>query len=150
MLLMLGSGRIISCLFRVRGSSTALIVNVPTSSSELNIAVHPTSFPESQLNPKGKKMIYTSSSGWFCRYLEKISNTFPKGNRQLQYYLWGWIRHWCKSYVQQQTKGQWANDRPLALPSPKMETLSLGSVFSSCCPGEGEKLKTQEPEKRLP
>jgi len=78
MLLMLGFGRIISCLLRVRGSSTALIVNVPMSSSELYIAVHPTSFPEWQLNPKGKKMIYTSSSGWFCRYLQNFPTYFPK------------------------------------------------------------------------
>ncbi len=42
----------------------------------------------------------------------------------------------------------WVDDRPLALPSPKMVTLSLGS-FSSCCSGKREKLKDQEPEKRL-
>jgi hypothetical protein len=66
MLLMLGSGRISSCLLRVRGSSTALIVNVPMSSSELYTPVHWTSFGEPQLNPKRKKMLYTSSSGWFC------------------------------------------------------------------------------------
>jgi hypothetical protein len=63
---------------RVCGSFTALIVNLPMSSSELYITVHPTSFPESQLNPKGKKMIYTSSSGWFCRYLQNFPTHFPK------------------------------------------------------------------------
>ncbi len=78
MLLMLGSGRISSCLLRVRGSSTALIVNVPISSSQLYTAVHQTSFGESQLNPKRKKMLYTSSSGWFCRYLQNVRTHFPK------------------------------------------------------------------------
>ncbi len=77
MLLMLGSGRISSCLLRVRGSSTALIVNVPMSSSQLYTPVHWTSFGESQLNPKGKKMIYTRSSGWFCTYLQNVPTHFP-------------------------------------------------------------------------
>jgi hypothetical protein len=74
---MLGSGRISSCLLRVRGSSTALIVNVPMSSSELNIAVHPTSFGESQPNPKGKKwstQVPVADFAGTCKMFQHISH----------------------------------------------------------------------------